>query len=186
MTNENNNQTLLTYSGVSKFYGITDPEKLMRTLGIEFDINQKEYVVKNRRFKSFDEALTHAHIGKNTDRTTGDELPEKPTSNDDAIDHPDQQDSPYPIFSRKQLAWMGLITGALLLILLNVEFSHSRSLMEQFARESASYGSRESAYWISNAVLVGLIWFSRVHLGALFAFVVGVFLNLVSQFAKKV
>jgi|GEM_PF-2799503 len=176
-----------TYSDLTKIYGINNPGDLMEKLGVKYDAYEQRYEVKDWYFKSLDEALSFGHRLKILPGCSPEEGGHKI---EQYVSHPkknhDPDYSPYPIFSRKQLAWMGLITGALLLILLNVEFSRSRSLIEQFVYQFFSYSSRKTAFWITNATAVGLVWSLRVHLGALFAFVVGVFLNLVSLFAKKV
>jgi hypothetical protein len=44
------------------------------------------------------------------------------------------EENAYRIFSRIQLAWMGLSFGLVILILLNIEFDY-RSLIEQISRE---------------------------------------------------
>lgn len=91
----------------------------------------------------------------------------------------------YPVFTRKQLAWMGLILGLVIIVLLNWEFSY-RSLIEQFARDTFGYRKVSLGAFVINSGLLISLWFGRVKLGAMFAFVVGVVLNVVAYLGKKV
>ncbi|MEH6826188.1 MAG: hypothetical protein V7629_20045 [Motiliproteus sp.] len=96
-----------------------------------------------------------------------------------------QSSEPFQIFSRKQLAWMGLITGIVAIALLNWEFSY-RSAIESIAREIFSYRNRGSGVLGINACLIAAVWYMRVQIGIALAFIIGVAINLCAYLAKKV
>jgi hypothetical protein len=84
-------------------------------------------------------------------------------------------DDETPVPDRKEMAWTGLLSGALILIVFNIEGISSwgnSTLIEDFIREI--YGSsyfppdKKMVRVIGiNAVLVAIFWFGRVKIGSI-------------------
>lgn len=110
-------------------------------------------------------------------------------SHTSSADHPARDHirahNSYTVFTRKQLAWMGVFMGSLILWLLNTEWDYSVP-MEELTGELFSWRNRRQGYWLLNAGLASVIWFGRVHLGYIFAFLLGAAFNLIAFIGKKI
>jgi hypothetical protein len=88
-------------------------------------------------------------------------------------------------FSRKQLAWMGLLLGTVIIVLLNVKFGYRSTLMD-LSGELFSYKYDQLGYMGLNIGLLVTVWLGRRYLGILFALAFGTIINLVIAVAKLV
>ncbi len=85
------------------------------------------------------------------------------------------------IFTRKQLAWLGLIIGIAILVALNFieDYWTKESVIESLADVLFGNYHKESLEYLINAVLLLVVWFARVKIGSALIFIVGGFIKKV-------